>query len=330
MMIYFYLAGCLFFMLLQGFFAAIEISVISASLLKLQHRQNTGDKKAARVYQLRMQPERFLATTLVGINLSLILSSGFLTLSLIHVGLHRSNFWATILFTPLVVIFGELIPKNVGRHFKEDFSCIVVNAFIFFEKLFSPIVNIIEGISKSLIDIFIGKVKKRSLFVTKEEFRYLIKEVEEQGGIDKGEKEAIEEVFELSNKKIKDFCTKINNVDTLEYADSQEKVLAIAKQHNLTRYPVFSAKGESASGGKNKEIIGYVNIYDLFYEPHKNWQLFVRPLTEVDVNQRLYEIFTALKTKKENIALVLKGKEVYGIVTLQDLIKEIVASIIKI
>ena len=305
--------------MLQGFFAASEISFISSRLLKLRHRQEKGDKRAGRVYRLMVEPEKFLATTLVGTNISVVLSSSFLTSLLIRFGVENSNFWTTVCFTPLVVVFAELIPKNIGRYFKEEFSCRVVGLIYFFKALFSWTVEGIETFSRYLVKLFIGKARLRSLFVTKEEIRSLLREMEKEGGIDKGEKEAIEEVFELRSGKIKDVSVMLKKVVGLDYTDSHERILEIIRGSGFTRYPVF----------KNKIITGYVNVYDLFYNSDKNWQSFIRPIMKVGINQRLYEVFTSLKSRKENIALVFKGKRMYGIITLEDLIRETITSIVK-
>ncbi len=319
-MIYLYLIGCLFFLILQAFFAASEISFISSRTLKLRHRQDKGDKVAKQVYELILQPEKFLATTLVGTNISIVLSTSLLTFFLIKLGIRGSNFWITFIFTPFVVIFAELIPKNIGRFFREDFSCKAVGLIKFFEKLFVLLVEGIERASKLLVKLFVKKAKLRSLFVTKEEIKSLVKEIERQGGIDRGEKEAIEEVFELRSDRIKDVCVGIKKIVAFDYADSYEIILETVKKKGFTRYPVF----------KNKEIIGYINIYDLFYEGGDNWQKLVRPITKIGSNQRIHEAFTRLKSKKESIALVLKGKKDYGIITIQDIVREVITSIIKI
>lgn len=319
MMLYLYLVGCVVCVILQAFFAASEISFISSSLVKLRHRLTKGDKKAKRVYDLVLKPEKFLATTLVGTNISVVLSSSLLTFFLIRCGVTAPNAWIMFIFTPFVVIFAELIPKNIGRVFKENFSCKAVSLIYFFEKLFLPIVGMIEAMSSFLVKVFTKKAKRRSLFVTKEEIKFLVKEIEKQGGIDKGEKEAIEEVFDFQSDKIKDVCVNIKKVASFDYADSRNTIIQKVKHFGFTRYPVF----------RNKEIAGYINIYDLFYETNKHWQSFIRPIAKVGFNQKLPEIFTRLKAQKENIALVLKGKGPYGIITMQDLTQEIVSSIIK-
>ena len=328
-MIYLYSLGCLVFVILQGFFAASEISFISSSTIKLRHRQDKGDKKARKVYNFILNPERFLVTTLVGTNISVVLSSSLVTFFLINLNVRASNLWITLIFTPLVVIFAELIPKNIGRFFKEDFSCKAVGLISFFEKLFLPVVKSIELGSKFLVKVFVKKARRRSFFVTKEEIKSLVKEIEKEGGIDKGEKEAIEEVFEFRSDRIKDVCVRTKRIVAFDYTDSYKTILATVKKYRFTRYPVFSAKGGSASGGKNKEITGYINIYDLFYQGAVRWQQFIRPIAKVGFNQKLHQIFTRLKSRKESIALVLKGKKIYGIITIQDIIREIITSITK-
>ena len=307
-MVYLYLVGCSVFVILQGFFAASEISFISSSTLKLRHRQGKGDKKARQVYALILKPEEFLATTLVGTNISVVLSTSLLTFFLIRLGVKASNVWITLIFTPFVVIFAELIPKNMGRFFKEDFSCKVVGLILFCEKLFLPLIESIGVLSRFLVKTFLKKQKARSFFVTKEEIKSLVSQIQKEGGIDRGEKEAIDEVFEFRSDKIKDVCVSIKEIAAFDYTDSYARILKAAKEKGFIRYPVF----------RDKKIIGYINIYDLFYQPGSNWQQLIRPITKLGLNQKLYEAFTLLQAKKESLALILKGKKAYGIITIQD------------
>ena len=319
-MSYFYLLSCILFVVLHGIFAASEISFISSRLHNLRYRANKGDKNAKKVYELLLKPERFLATTLVGTNISLVLSSSLLTFFLIRIGVKDSNIWMTVVFTPFIVIFAELIPKNIGRFLREDFSCNVVKIIDFSEKIFLPIVGSIDIINKYLVKFFIRKPKKRSLFVTKDEIRLLIKQIEKDGGIDRGEKEAIDEVFGFKSDKIRDIFVQRKNISAFDYTDSRETILKGLNKRKFTRYPIF----------KNRRIVGYINIYDLFYNPKENWQSFIRPIAKVGFNQNIQEVFTRLKNDKENLAMVIKGNKEYGIVTIQDIIGEILTVIVKI
>lgn len=318
-MIYLYLIGCLGCLILQAFFCASEISYISTQTLRLQYQKDKGNLRAKRVYHLMSSPERFLATILIGTNLAIVLSSSFFTFFLMHLGVRESHWLTTIILTPIIVIVAELIPKNIGRFYREDFSYLVVGIVELFQRMFAPLVWMTEQISKFIIRLFLGKVRIRSGFVAKEEIKALIKEIEKEGGIDQGEKQAIEEVFALRHDKIKDVCVLLKDVVGIDYTDSYLKIIELANNNRLTRYPVF----------RNREIIGYLNIFDIFYADKKDWHEFIRTIPKVGINQKIYEVFTRLKQRKDNIALVLKGRKVYGVITLEDLIREILTSIVK-
>lgn len=315
----FYLELCIGFILMQAFFNASEISFISSHLLKLHHRKDRGDKRAEKVYQLLHQPEKFLITTLVGTNLCLVLSSGLITLIFMHLGMHDNQLFTTVLFTPLLVIFAELIPKNIGRHFREDLSCWVVEVIFFFRKLFTPIIYVIEFFLNIVVQAIVGKERKRSLFITKEELKLIVKELEDQGSIDKGEKEAIEDVFNFKKLLVKDVCVKLDKVIVLDHSATIEDIEKTVKKEGYTRYLI----------AKSKEIIGYLNIYDIFYQPKEDWHNFIRPLSKIEGDRKVYEIFLQLKNNKENIALVVERDKVFGIITIADLMKEIIGSIME-
>ncbi len=315
-----YLLGFALFFILAGFFAASEISFISSSRIKLRHRKERKEKGASYAYDYLLYPDKLLTIVLIGVNLSNILSASLLTYILISLGIRNSNLWATFLFTPLVVIFADLVPKNIGRSYKEDFSCKTAKAIRFFEILFYPLVQLILVINSLFKKLFLKKVKKGSFFVTKEEIRFLVQQIQKEGQIDLGERRAIEEVLEFKENKVKDFCLPKRKIIAFDYADARGDLLTKIKKYKFVRYPVY----------QNKKIIGYVNIYDLFYNPDKNWRKLVRPIIRIGTSQRSYEVFSALQKKKESVALVMKGNKVYGMVVLEDLTRQILTSIIKI
>lgn len=317
-MSFFYLVSCLLFILLLAFFSGIEIAFISSSHLKLRHEKEKNPR-AELVYQLLSKPERFLAATLVGGNICVVISSSLATYFLISIGIPNSHLWVTALFTPLIVIFAELVPKNIGRYYKETFAIRAVNIFKIFEVILNPLVRGIEKLSTFLIKVLLGEEKKKPYFMTREGIKALVAEVEKEGILEKGEKEAIEEIFDFRDTKIKDVCIPFGKIVSIDYSASLEEIMNTAKIYGFTRYPVF----------RNKQILGYINVFDLFYTQTETWQSLVRPITYVGASQKLYEIFTLLKNKKENIAVVMKGKKILGMVTLHDLIKEILHSIIK-
>ncbi len=317
-MIFLYLFGSLVFIVLQCVFVASEIAFISSSLIKVRSLRDKN-KNSQFAYRLMLKPERFLATALVGTNISVVVSTVLATSLLINLGVTHSNIWITCLYTPLIVIFAELVPKNVGRYYREELGIAIAQFYRVLEIILAPLVDIIEIVSLWLVRRIVGKTRKRSFFVRKEEIMVLIKEIEREGILERGEKEAIEDVFDFGETRLKEVCVLLPRITGIDYTDSRERILEIARDRGFTRYPVF----------RNKEIVGYLNIFDLFYEEEKDWHAHIRPITHVGSNQKLYGVFTTLKYKKENIAVVMKGRKALGIVTMEDLIGEILSSIAK-
>lgn len=319
-MIVFFIFGFIFCFLTAAFFAASEISFISSGRIALHHRKEKKEKGAAKAYRYLRHPDNFLATVLVGVNLSNVLSTSLLTFILIKAGIENSNIWITFLFTPLAVIFADLVPKNIGRFYKEDFSCKVAGLIGFFEILFYPLAKTALAANSFLKKIFLKNKQQNSFFVTKKEIRLLARQIEQEGQIDLGERKAIEEVLEFKENKVKDFCLPLAKVAGFDYADSKSGLISKMNKYRFTRYPVY----------QNKKIIGYVNAYDLFYNPAKNWRQLIRPITKIGWNQRSYQVFSLLQKKRESIALVIKGNKAYGVVFVEGLIRQILASIVKI
>ncbi len=318
-MIFVYFLACCLFIFLEGVFSASEIAFISSNALKLRHRMQLGDRRAKLAFSLISNPEKFLATTLVGTNISVIVSSSLATLILIENGISNSNLWITFFFTPIIVIFAELIPKNIGRYYREKFSCAFAPLIKMFEVILGFIVSGIEIFSRTVVRMFVKEKRYHSLFVTRREIKSILKEIGDEGVLDKGEKEAIEDIFDFRQTKVKDVITPLKEVVGIDYTDSFSVVIKKVKEYKFTRYPVF----------RNREVVGYINIFDLFYNNSQDWIKFIRPITHVGESQKLYDVFTNLRSRRENIALVMRGKKVLGIVTLEDIIREIITSIIK-
>jgi len=319
MILSYIIIGIFFFLLLQGFFSLSEIAFVSTSSLRLQRRKEK-DKKAYILEQILSNPERFLSTILIGSNISVVISATLLTYLLIKIGIKNSNIWVTAIFTPLVVIFAEIIPKNIGRYYQEDIAVKIANFFKILETTLYPLVIVAEKVTFLFSKIFLKRKERESFsFLAKEEIKALIEEAEKEGGLEKGEREAIEEIFDFTQKKVKDICVPLKKICGIEIRTSPEKIKEKIQRFKFTRLPVFS----------QNRIIGYLNIFDLFYRKEVNLKEIIRPISFVGASQKLYEVFNLLKSKKESIAVVVKGKKILGIVTLEDIMREILISISK-
>ncbi|MBN2120430.1 MAG: DUF21 domain-containing protein [Candidatus Omnitrophica bacterium] len=309
-----YLSGVVFFIFLEGFFSSLETAFVCTEYFKITALRERRPKIYSYLNRFLKKPERFLSTTLVGTNLCIITGSSLATFMLVKAGIENSSFWVSLALTPAVLLFGEMFPKNVGRVFEEKLIIYSLTPFRFFELILRPLVLGVGFLPSKIVALFFKKAKP---ILNKDDIKILTETLHSQGSLERIEKEAIVDALGFSQTRVKDVSVELKKVVGIDYIDNVDTILNKARDFGFTRYPVF----------KNKHIIGYINIFDLFYRDFISWQDLIRPIFKVGINQRLDDILALLRLRKENIALVFKGKRPYGIVSTQDLVREIISSL---
>lgn len=301
---------------LEAFFSGSETALVSVNPMKLRHLVEKKDKRAQIVYHLLKRPDRLLATTLVGTNFAVVISSALATFLLSGFFKERGSLIAICLITPLALIFGEIIPKTIFRKKANRVVLRVAPLLEFFQRLFKPVVLITSGIAKSLVFLVNPKGIRKNPFVTREEIKLLVRETALEGILEEQEKEAIDSIFEFTLTHVEDVMTPFKNVVYVNYSEEEDSIKQKSKKYGFIRLPVF----------KNKELLGLVNIFDLFYN-HGDWRNYIRPLRKVGIDERLDAVFSKMQPNKESMAAVIKNKKVVGIFTMEDLMEEIVCGI---
>ena len=151
---------CVFF---EGFFSGSEIAIISVDKIKLRHLVSLGSKGAKQAQKMLQQPERFLGTTLVGTNISVVLGSVLLTtmLSKLPQFSERVELYVALFLTPIVLLFGEIIPKSVFQRHANGLVPIIAPPLNIAFKLFYPVVFLVSKVTNTLLRL-IG-VEKNSM-----------------------------------------------------------------------------------------------------------------------------------------------------------------------
>jgi len=157
-------------------------------------------------------------------------------------------------------------------------------------------------------------VKKNPL-LTKDEIKIIIREVAKDGILEDYERQVIDRILDFTLTKAVDIMVDLNKVAGVAYTYNREEVLAQAKKFDFTRFPVFD-KGT---------LKGVLNIFDVFYnQQEKEWQRFIRPIRMVSFNDRLDVVFSVMQPNKETMVAVMKENRCIGILTIEDLIEEII------
>jgi len=304
-------------LLFAAFFSGSETAFTSIRFIKLVHLVEKKNKRALLVHRLLRRPDRLLATTLIGTNISVVVASTFAT-NLAMLGIHHYGYAsviATLCLAPLVLIFGEIIPKTIA-HNKANRMCLAVAPFLFFtKKVLSPIMLVVSGITASLLKVLFPKEVKKNPFLTKDEIKLIIRDIAKEGVLEDYEQKVIDSIFDFTLTRAIDIMVPLKEIRFIPFGATRAEILQLSHKYGFTRFPVF----------EGKTLKGVFNMFDLFYhEPNRDWREYIRPLRTVSFDDRLDIVFSVVQPNKETMVGVLKNTEAIGILTVEDLIEEIV------
>ncbi len=307
------LAGVVGFLVLCGLFAGSETGFISANYYRLKHLEKVS-RGAKYILKILEKPSRFLSVVLIGTNLSVVSCSALFTYFLIANRVKNPSLVSTLVLSPLILIFSEVLSKRIARLNPEGFSLRMWRFVDIFSRLLFPLVFIAERFSDFISRRAVGN-KEDLRALTKKDFLLLLKEGQRQGILEEDEISAIEDVFDFGEVRVRDIMVPWDKVVALDWQNSQEEVLNKIRRYRFTRYPVI----------KDSKLQGLFNVFDLFYSG-ADWHRYIRPIMKVGRSERLDEVFSRMQQRNENMACVVKGNKIIGIITLEDLMREIISN----
>ena len=310
-------------LVMQAFFAGSEMGIISSNKIKISHLALQGDKRAKHLEKLLNNPEKLLGTTLVGVNIAVIVGSS-VAASVVSRFLANPEAAAgvsTLVMFPLVLIFGQIVPMSFARKNSLAFSLKVSLPIRVAYYVLFPLVFVAGEIANLFSGMFGGKRTRKSHFVTRDEFKLLIKEGMKKGIVDEMVMDMAYEIFDFGETDAEDIMVPIEKVVSTQ---SHEKVSGLMKTIVDTGYswiPIYSEKPGN--------IVGVVKATDLLVEPADKKALDVmRPCYLVRDDELLEDVLKRMQQDRINFATVSDSKgALKGIVTLEDIIEEIVGEI---
>nr|HPG31618.1 CNNM domain-containing protein [bacterium] len=232
----FYVIGILFFVALQGFFACSEMSIVSANKLKIHYLAKKGNKNAKIIEYFFHNSHKFLGTTLVGVNISVVTSSALTAALMLKV---FSNFCpeyksfqpiiSTLLVGPFVLLFGEIIPLTLGRLYNNHIALRVAKIIIIFYHCFYALIFFTTGFAK-LLGKMTGTLKNnRRLFSNIDELKLLFEEGAKEGALKKDDLFMITRVFNFNKNIVKDIMSPLINVQLISADDNIINLIKLFK-----------------------------------------------------------------------------------------------------
>ena len=252
--------------LINAFFAAAEIAVISLSETKLRKQAEEGDKKAKKLLVLMQAPDSFLSAIQIAITLAGFLSSAFAADSfsdpLVHWLTVDKGFTAiptstlntimvvliTIVLSYFSLVLGELVPKRIAMKKTEAVARFTVGAVTSVAAVFRPVIWLLSKSTNGVLRLLHIDPKADEEDVSEDEIRMMVDLGEERGAIESNEKELIDNIFEFNNTTAEDVMIHRTDMVMLWVEDTREEILATIRSSGLSRFPVYEENADDIIG----------------------------------------------------------------------------------
>ncbi len=310
---------------LSAFFSMSEAAFLAVNKVRLRHLIHRGSASAKLVYHLLTQLDRLITMILISNNLVNVTISVLAVMLFIEVlGGRWGPLVATAVTTLVLLVLGEITPKLFGVAHADRLTLVLARPLQWLIRLTSPLVWLFTTASQRLIRLLGGRQPPRSPLITEEEIKVMIEIGREAGAVTERELYMLHRIFELENTTVRDVMVPRGQITAVERAQPLETVLDLLVEEGHSRLPVYR--------GSLDHIEGVIYARDLLVA-WRHGGLFVlsdlvRPAYLIPESTRVAELLKEFQRLKIQIAMVTgpHGTTV-GVVTLEDLLEEIVGEI---
>jgi len=317
----------------SAFFSSAETALTTVNRHRLRALAEDGNKRAARVLRMVEKPDKMLSAILIGNNI-VNLSASSLTTTLAMSLSGRAGFdnntstfvgIATGILTFLVLIFGEITPKNLATKISEPMSLIYSGPIFIFTQILTPVIFIVNLISRGVLSL-LGVDMNQTQSMTEMELRTIVDVSHEDGVIEEEEKEIINNVFDFGDSVAKDIMLPRIDMVFASVDMSYDELVDIFLNEQYSRLPVYEESKDN--------VIGILNLKDLFFDSVSRggrqfdiYRLLRKPFFTYEF-QKTSVLMEEMRQRSISFAIVLdEYGTTAGLVTLEDLIEEIVGDI---
>ena len=314
-------------LILCGMASAAETAFTSVSRIKLKNLVEEGDEKAVEVERLLAQPNTFLTTILIVNSVAVIIASSMATVLALRFSETFGELISTVLISLVVLIFCEITPKTAAVQNPLRWARAFVGPVKAVAWILHPLVWVLSAITSFFVRIMGGQMIHRGPFVTEEELRLLVTVGEEEGVLEEEETEMIHSIFGFADTRVREVMIPRIDMVTLPSTAAVTEAVDVALQGGFSRIPVY----EESVG--IDEIIGILYTKDMLKqlrEGHDDFPIrdLVRPAYFVPETKKLDDLLREIRQKRVHMVIVVdEYGSVAGLVTIEDLVEEIVGDI---
>lgn len=329
-----------FLILLNGYLAGTEIAVISARKTRVKQLAEGGKRNADILLKLKEDPERFLATIQVGITLIGALASAIggaasikvLEPMLSQVPVKQIALLAgpiaigivVVIITYFTLIFGELVPKSIALRYPESIALGTARAVDFFSRMGHVFIQILTWSSTIVLKPFGIRAVAEKAHITEEEVKMLIREGGKHGVFEPTEERILQSIFEFTDMSVKEVMIPTTQMMAVQIDQTTQEIMAIMEKEQFSRYPVY--------GDEPNDIVGILYAKDFLTTLAKTGKIDIRKIIKpsfyIPATMKISLLLREMQKKRIHMAVVVdEYGGLSGLVTIEDLIEEIVGEI---
>lgn len=315
----------------SAFFSAAETVLFSLSRIQI-HRFKTSKSRAERsVVECIRKPRPWLATILFGnelVNVSISIIGASIISYYFYYDVRIQTLIAVAIITPIILLFGEILPKNIAIRLSPQLAPIMVVPLSLFYSLIKPFRSAMTKIADAFVALLGGHPEKSRPMIVEEEYRRLVDLGRKEGVIVEEEREMIHKVFDFSEKVVADIMTPAGHIFALSINLPYEQIISEIKATQFSRIPVYE--------DDINNIIGILHVRDLFGFHRrrkagggKDIHSLIRKPLFVSLNKKIEELLNDFRKSGIHMAIVADDKDVKGLVTMDDVLEELFGEIEK-
>ena len=314
------LIALIILVLLSAFFSSAETSLTTVNRVRLKTLAEEGNRRAKTALEVLDKYGKMLSAILIGNKIVNLSASALATTLAIHI--HFTVGIATAILTVVILIFGEIVPKNMAMINSEKMALLYASMISGLMKLLTPLIFVIDSLAKGIMKLFRVDADKKTA-MTENELRTYVEVGHEDGVIESEEREMIYNVFDFGDAVAKDVMIPRIDMVTVDKEATYEEVMEVFKDCMYTRIPVFEEDKDN--------IIGLINIKDfILVEDKAKFKIsdILRQAYYTYEFKKTADLLVEMRQKCFNVAFVLNEYGgTAGMITLEDLLEEIVGEI---
>ncbi len=317
-----YVWGILAAMGVTALLSASEMAFIAANRVRVRHLAENGNATAARYLESFRRPERMLSAAMMGVTVAHVAASSLATWALLPTAKGWAAFLATVTLVPLMLVFGEVIPKAVAGEWATALILRLYRLLALTAVILSPLTwgarALVGGVLR-MLGLRTGDTRQ---FVSREELKVLLQLEPEEADVSSSEAEMIDKIFELGDTAVREVMVPLVDVAALPETARPEEAVRLIQERGFSRIPVFA--------DRVLNIVGVVTAMDLLRHGANapDLKALMRPPTYVPETKRIDDLLRELQKGRVQLAVVIDeyGGAV-GIVTVEDIVEQVVGEI---